>query len=125
MAKKGEKNPVRLPHAAARIEFLALLDEIIEFLNKGHSWAGLYRKLRDEQKITMALRTFQALCESRLKKSDDPSHLWEPAPPKPPKPRKNAKKKAPEPPKKQEESPPPAKPDDDFAIIKKPKDEIF
>ncbi|MCL2791130.1 MAG: TraK family protein [Desulfobulbus sp.] len=68
-AKKGEMNPVRLPRGAARVQFVAHLDEIKRLLGKGYSLQRIYNTLLEAGKITMAPRTFTKIAR--------------PAPPKP------------------------------------------
>lgn len=108
MAKKDEINPVRLAHSAARIEFIAIKDEITMMLNKGYSAAGVYMILKKSNKITMAKRTFQKLCQTKIKKTS-----------------LKLTNKPLFPSKKREEPPASTGQDDSFGIIKKPEDEVF
>lgn len=60
-AKKGEKNPERLPHGIARVQFISNIEEIKDLLIKGYNYVTIYRKLIKENKITMKYRTFYGL----------------------------------------------------------------
>lgn len=68
IAKKGEKNPVRLPPGEAKVQFIANLDEIQQMVNDGYSIRHIYLKLFNEGKITMAQRTFSAIARPRQNK---------------------------------------------------------
>lgn len=68
VAKKGEKNPVRLPYGEARVQFISNIDEIQQMIKDGYSIRHIYLKLFDEGKITMALRTFSLIARAKDKK---------------------------------------------------------
>ena len=70
-AKKGEKNPVRLINGVARVEFIAVFDEVQNRFIAGYGAATVYRELLAAGKITMKLRTFQKLFEKHLKAKKD------------------------------------------------------
>ena len=61
-AKKGEKNPVRLPHGEARVQFIANLEEIEKLLSEGYGLAHIHRTLLETRKISMSKTAFQNLC---------------------------------------------------------------
>ena len=62
IAKKGEKNPVRLPPGEARVQFIANIEEIEQMLNDGYPMIHVYRHLIKEGKITMSVASFKNLC---------------------------------------------------------------
>lgn len=64
-AKKGEKNPQRLAHGEARVEFISNLEEIKKMLSEGYSMRHTYFTLFNAGKITMSVRTFIALCRQK------------------------------------------------------------
>ena len=76
IAKKGEKNPVRLPPGEARVQFIAHLDEIQQLVRDGYSIRHIYLKLFEEGKITMAQRTFSAIARPRQNKKNNEKRIW-------------------------------------------------
>lgn len=61
-AKKGEKNPVRLPYGFAKVQFIENIAEIKKMLEEGHAMIHVYRHLIEEGKITMSETSFKNLC---------------------------------------------------------------
>ena len=61
-AKKGEKNPKRLPPGEARVQFIANIDEINRMISEGYPMMHVYRHLIEDGKITMSAASFKNLC---------------------------------------------------------------
>jgi hypothetical protein len=65
-AKKGEKNPVRLPRGAARVQYIACLDEVKKMIGDGVNVTRIYKTLVAAGKITMSQKTFADLVSPPL-----------------------------------------------------------
>ena len=61
-AQKGEKNPVRLRHGEARVQFIANLEEIEKLLSEGYGLAHIHKTLLEAGKTSMSKTAFQNLC---------------------------------------------------------------
>lgn len=62
MAKKGEKNPLRVGYGIAKVQFLENLPEITRLIARGYFMKDVYEHLIENKKITMSISSFRNMC---------------------------------------------------------------